>query len=64
MARLDSHDWVEIHLGELRVVDGRAIVPLTWTLTGAFYAFRDALMYSVHKYASCLDWSVLDEIEC
>ena len=64
MARLDSHDWVEIHLGDLRVVDGRAIVPLTWTLTGAFYAFRDALMYSVHKYASRLDGSVLDEIEC
>jgi len=37
MARVESRDWVEIHLGELGVVDGRATVPLTWTLTGAFY---------------------------
>jgi hypothetical protein len=50
MARVESHDWVEIHIGNLRVVDGRATVPLTWTLTGAFYAFHDALLYSAHKY--------------
>jgi len=29
MARVESRDWVEIHLGELGVVDGRATVPLT-----------------------------------
>ena len=41
---------VQSTLGELGVVDGRATVPLTWTLTGAFYAFHDALLYSAHKY--------------
>ena len=29
----------------------------------AFYAFRAALLYSIHKYAALFDWSVLDEIE-
>ena len=50
MARGESHDWVEIHIDDLRVVDGHAIVPMTWTLTGAFYAFHNALLYSAHKY--------------
>ena len=31
--------------------------------SSAFYAFRDALLYSIHKYAALFDWSVLDEIE-
>lgn len=25
MARVESRDWVEIHIGDLRVVDGHAI---------------------------------------
>lgn len=58
-------DWVE---GEKIFVKEPGCSPVLVTvrvwLSPAFYAFRDALMYSIHKYTSRLDWSVLDAIEC
>ncbi len=50
MARLETNDWVEVHQHDATVVSGRAIVPVTCTLTDAFYAFASALLYSAHKY--------------
>ena len=58
-------DWVD---GEKLFIKDPGCSPVlvkvrVW-MSPAFYAFRDALMYSIHKYAARLDWSVLDEIEC
>ena len=58
-------DWID---GEKIFVKEPGCSPVLVTVrvwpSSAFYAFRDALMYSIHKYASHLDGSVLDEIEC
>lgn len=64
MSRIEPHEWVEI---EKVVVAkpgwGTILVELRGRLSPSFYAFRAALLYSIHKYAALFDWSVLDEIE-
>lgn len=43
-------DWVGTEVGKPRTVGGRVVVPVSCSLTPAFYAFADALAYSAHKY--------------
>ena len=57
-------DWID---GEKIFVKEPGCSPVLVTVrvwpSSAFYAFRAALLYSIHKYAALFDWSVLDEIE-
>lgn len=64
LVQLRLRDWIEF---EATIVAkpgrGHVLTDIRAWPSPAFYAFRSALLYSIHKYTSLVDLSVLDTIE-